>query len=361
VTEPIRVAVFGATGNVGSSLVRLLGDDDRIGEIRAIARRRPDGLELPRVTWTAAKMADDDLEPLVRNADVVVHLAWAIQPSHDITDLRRTNLIGTGRLLDAIASAGVRNLIYASSIGAYSAAPRDRPVDETWPTRGVPASFYSRHKATVERMLDRYQNEHAEIRVVRMRPALTFKSSAGAEIRRLFMGPLFPGFVARRGIAPFVPNVEGLAFQCVHADDVADAYRLAILREVRGSFNVAAEPVLTMEDVAEELGTRTVRVPEQLLRTAAAVTWRLHLQPTSPGWVDLALAAPLMSTDRARTELGWMPRRSAHDALAELMEGLRTAGGERTPPLDPRAGGPLRVGEFRSGVGSRSGVNSSAA
>jgi hypothetical protein len=85
------------------------------------------------------------------------------------------------------------------------------------------------------------------------------------------------------------------------------------------------------------------------------VSWRLHLQPTPPGWVDLALGVPLMDCGRARAELGWEPRTSASDALRELLEGMRERAGASTPPLAPGTGGPLRAGELRSGVGEREG------
>lgn len=352
-SDGLRVAVFGATGNVGSSLVRTLSRDDRFGFVRGIARRRPDDLDLPKVTWSTADIVEDDLAPLLRDVDAVVHLAWAIQPSHDLAHLRRTNLLGTAALLEAVAAAGVRNLIYASSIGTYARAPRDRRVDEGWPNTGVTNSFYSRHKATVERMLDGFEEDHPSVRVVRIRPALTFKRSAGSEIRRLFLGPLFPSVLARRQVAPFVPDVAGLMFQCVHTEDVADAYRNAIVSDVRGAFNVTAEPPLRMADVAQALGSRTVTVPEQVVRTGAGLSWRLRLQPTPPGWIDLALGAPLMAADRARKELAWEPRRSAREALADLLEGLRTGAGEATPPLDPKIGGPLRVRELMTGIGQR--------
>jgi UDP-glucose 4-epimerase len=60
-----------------------------------------------------------------------------------------------------------------------------------------------------------------------------------------------------------------------------------------------------------------------------------------------------MSSDRARRELDWEPRRSADDALLELLEGLRAGRGLSTPPLDPRAGGPFRSGELATGIGAR--------
>ena len=45
-------------------------------------------------------------------------------------------------------------LVYASSVGAYSPGPKLDAVDETHPVDGIPTSFYSRHKAEVEAILD---------------------------------------------------------------------------------------------------------------------------------------------------------------------------------------------------------------
>jgi nucleoside-diphosphate-sugar epimerase len=70
--------------------------------------------------------------------------------------------------------------------------------------------------------------------------------------------------------------------------------------------------------------------------------------------VDMALGVPLMDTRRARTELGLAPRHTAADALLDLLDGMRDGAGIETPPLDPGTGGPLRVREVLSGVGSTS-------
>src|SRR3954451_23536897 len=113
------------------------------------------------------------------------------------------------------------------------------------------------------------------------------------------------------------------------------------------------EPVLDVPALARLLGARPVSVPPRVVRAAADLTWRLHLQPTPPGWLDMGLEVPLMDTTRAREELGWSARRSASDALLELMDGLRRTDGGDTPPLRPDAGGPLRVREFLTGVGRR--------
>jgi nucleoside-diphosphate-sugar epimerase len=346
----MRVVVAGASGNVGTSLLRALGGEAAVTSVLGLARRRPE-LELAKTTWATADVAADDLAGHFRGADVVVHLAWLIQPSHDPFAMWRTNVVGTERVLAAASQAGVGAVVCASSVGAYSPGPKDRRVDEAWPTHGVTTSSYSRDKAYQERLLDLFERDHPQVRVVRLRPALTFKKEAASEIRRYFLGPLVPGSLARADAIPVVPRVKRLRTQAVHADDVAQAYRLAVVGDARGPFNLAVDPVLDADALAAILQARPVRVPTGLLKAGAAATWRLHLQPVSPGWLDLALQSPLLDAGRARAELGWRPRRNATETLQELLAGLREGAGAPTPPLDPRAGGPLRLGEFRTGVG----------
>jgi nucleoside-diphosphate-sugar epimerase len=330
----VRVVVTGASGNVGTSLVRALAADDDVEEILGVARRLP-LRNFHETEWQATNIEDDDLVPVFRGADCVVHLAWRIQPSHDLPALRRTNVEGSERVFRAVADAGVPALVYASSIGAYSPGPKDRRVDESWPTEGTATSFYARHKAEVERLLDRFQVERPETRVVRLRPGLIFKRSSGEEQRRYFLGPLFPRMLARRGAVAIVPDLPGLRVQAVHTRDVAEAYRLAVVGDARGAFNVAAEPVLDAPTLAHALGARVLPVPPAVARGAMAASWRLRLQPTPPGWLDMGLSVPLMDTTRAREELGWEPRHSSLEAVREVLSGIAEAEGEPTPPLEP--------------------------
>jgi UDP-glucose 4-epimerase len=60
-----------------------------------------------------------------------------------------------------------------------------------------------------------------------------------------------------------------------------------------------------------------------------------------------------MDSGRIRRELGWKPRHTADAVLLELIGGIRDSAGAPTPPLDPKAGGPLRMREFLTGVGAR--------
>src|SRR3954454_23111087 len=185
-------------------------------------------------------------------------------------------------------------IVYASSIGPYAPGPDHRGVVEWWPATGIETSFYSRHKVAVERELDSFSAAHPEVRVVRLRPGLIFQRAAATGIRRLFAGPFLPSPLVRRELVPVVPRHPRLRAPAVHADDVADASRRAIMpRDARGAFNIAAEPPLDGDVVARLLGAKAVDVPAPVLRAGAALSWRLRLQPSEPGWVDMGLAVPL--------------------------------------------------------------------
>jgi UDP-glucose 4-epimerase len=347
----MRIAIVGATGNVGTSLLAALAHEPAVEEIVAIARR-PAHVADARVRMVTADIAQADLAPHFAGVDAVVHLAWLIQPSRDERTLRAVNVEGTRNVLDAAARAGVRAVVYASSVGAYSPGPKDRLVDESWPTEGIDSLFYARHKAETERMLDRFERDQPDVRVVRMRPGLIFKREAATGIRRLFAGPLLPSPLIRRELIPFVPDVPRLRFQAVHSLDVGEAYRLALVSDARGAFNVAADPVLDPTVLAEALHARRVPVRAGLLRGAAALSWKLRLQPSPPGWLDMAFAVPLMDTGRIRRELGWAPRRTSVEALQELLDGLRDGADFPTPPLSSATTAPWRARELRTGVGA---------
>ena len=148
-------------GNVGTSVLGALAAEPSVSAVDALARRAPGGAQaLGRARFVQADVAESDLEPIFRGADAVIHLAWLIQPGRDEAMTRRVNVEGSRRVFDAVVRAGVRSLVYASSVGAYSPGPKDRGVDESWPTRGISSSFYSRHKAEVERLLDAVEREH---------------------------------------------------------------------------------------------------------------------------------------------------------------------------------------------------------
>ncbi|MFF9505052.1 NAD-dependent epimerase/dehydratase family protein [Streptomyces sp. NPDC014656] len=335
-----RVVVTGATGNVGTSVVRALARDPGVESVLGLARRRP-GLDLPGIDWAEVDLSLDRDEPrlaqYVSEADAVVHLAWRFNPTHDPVTTWRTNVLGALRVCDAVAAAHVPALVFASSVGAYSPGPRGgAPVSEAWPTHGWPGAAYSREKAYLERALDTFERDHPQTRVVRMRPAFLFKEEAASEQRRIFAGRFLPGQLVRPDLLPVLPEPEGLRFQVLHTDDAADAYVRAVLRDVRGAFNLAAEPVVDAALLGEMFGARPVKVPAGAVRGALAAAWHLRLAPASPGLFDLLRHLPVMSTERARAELDWRPEATSVEALEAFLRGVRSGAGDDTAPLAGR-------------------------
>jgi nucleoside-diphosphate-sugar epimerase len=159
---------------------------------------------------------------------------------------------------------------------------------------------------------------------------------AGSEIGRYFLGELLPHAWMGRLPLPLVP-LPPLRAQVVHADDVAAAVVEILHRRATGAFNLAADPPVTAADVARALhAARYLPVPWALARAAAALTWRVRLQPTSEGWVDLGREVPVMSTARARAELDWRPRVPAPEAITELVRGIGDGAGAASPAMAPR-------------------------
>ncbi|UNX54805.1 NAD-dependent epimerase/dehydratase family protein [Georgenia sp. TF02-10] len=360
----MRVAVIGASGNVGSAVLRALAAEPAVTSVLGVARRLPDRSAPPfdAADWLSLDLAAEDeadvvdrLATALAGADAVVHLAWAIQPNTERDYMRRLNVGGTRRVADAAVRAGVRHLVVASSWGVYSPVQDDVPRTEDAPREGIRSSHYSVDKAAQERVLDELEAEHPEITVTRMRTALIFQADAGAEIARYFLGPFVPLGLLRPGVLPVLPLPGHLRLQVVHADDAGRAYATVVAQRAGGAFNVAAADTLWPVDLARILDHgHIVPVPPALVRPLVHYAWRARLVAADAGWLDMGLGVPVMDTTRIRA-LGWRETRSAEDALRELLDGLRDRRGLASPVLrakDRNFGGPVESAPARAGLGN---------
>ena len=346
-----RIVVTGASGNVGTGVLRALARHLPDAEVVGVCRRPPtEGAVYQRVRWHAVDLSEPDagarLVPVMRDADVVVHLALAVKPVRDEAYLYRANVNGSKSVLSAMAAAGVGQLVYASSLGIY-ASGGSMPVAEDWPDTGQATSIYSRHKVIVERVLDEFERDHPEVAVSRFRPTVVVQREAAYLIRSLYLGPLVPRSaleMLRRRQLPVLPLPAGTALQFVHADDVGDAVVRMIQRRARGSFNVAAD-VLDARALGELVGGRSIALRPKLVRSVVSALSGARIIALTPGWYDVAFGTPVMDTSRAQRELGWTPTHSSTQSARELIEGLAdgavgssaATGWRSTRRADPRA------------------------
>ncbi len=338
---PTRIVIIGASGNIGSALLRRLaaaGDDY---DILGVARRRPPpiGVYEP-VTWHQVDVAEHQaatrLQRVFTGADCVVHLAWGFQPTRNTRYLDAVGIDGSAAVLAAARAAGVGQLVHMSSVGTYAAGRYGQRVDESWSTAGIPTSPYSRAKSAVEAMLDDYESrDGGDVVITRMRPGFVMQRDAASGLRRYTL----PAYIDSAWIRllPVLPLDRSLTIPVIHADDVADAIARAVERRAAGPFNLSAEPPVRRDDVAHALGARAIHVPSPVLRMLVQASWRARLQPIDASWLDLAFTVPLMDTQRARTLLDWSPQHGALDTLAELIDGFTRHSATPSPVLAPRS------------------------
>lgn len=349
----MRVAVVGATGNLGTAVLKRLQSAQEISSVLGIARRLPDADVAPYsgVEWLSADIQFEESRAALAEAfaevDSVIHLAWLIQPNTERDLLRRVNVEGTRHVLEAAEKAGVAHIAVASSVGAYSPVADDRPRSEDWPTEGIPTSHYSVDKAAQERILEEFSRAHPQIALARLRPGLIFQGSAGAEIQRYFAGRWAPVQVLSSFRPPVLPLPQGMRVQAVHADDVAEAFLRAVVRRAHGAFNICADDLLTGQLIAETIGRgRSIGVPGSALRPLLRAAHRAGVVPMDEGWLDMAHRVPVMDSSRAARELEWTPHRTAAQTLEELVLGMAAGEGTGSAPMRPRSAHPAHADQL---------------
>lgn len=193
---------------------------------------------------------------------------------------------------------------------------------------------------------------HDVVAVARRAPSRAFARTTfvAADVASFDLVPLLRGADAVVHLAWLIQ--PGRSESITHSVNVAGSER-ALLSDARGAFNLAADPPIDRAELARVLHARPLKVSRRVFRAGAAATFALRLQPSEPGWLDMAFAVPLLDCTRARFELGWEPRRAATDALTELIEAMRRGTDYPTPPLARATSGPLRIRELTTGVGAR--------
>ena len=331
--DGLTVAVTGPTGDLGIGIVSALERSRSVKRIEGMARRPFDPAERG---WRKTEYRQGDVtdttsvRDLVKRADVVVHLAFAILTASEAT--RELNVAGSRRVFEEAAKAGVERICYASSVAAYG-FHGDNPdwLTEEVEARGSPEHPYSQQKAEVERVLAETLLRRRRTVAYAFRPCIVAGPGARTmlqEIPYYRLNQAMPEGVARLlgsmpALKPVIPD-PGTPFQLVHEDDVARAF-VAGVRGIGqpGPYNLAGGGVLTLGDVADALGWYSVPVPKPVVEATAEVATRLPLVPDSVAWIHSVKKPVLMKTDRARKLLRWRPRHTARATLDAMVAAHR--------------------------------------
>ena len=311
--EPGRaVLITGAAGYLGRMVTRALATDARALRRIVATDVRPAAADecVDGVVHAVLDVRDGArLEELLREhaVDTVVHLAAIVTPpkgaSRDL--LYEVDVVGTRNVLDACLAAGVGKVIVTSSGAAYGYHADNSPLlDEDDPIRGHEAFAYAHHKRLVEEMLADYRERHPELAQLVFRPGTILGRGTRNQITALFSGPAVIGL---RGVAsPFVfiwdEDVAACVVEGVHGDGT-------------GTFNLAGDGVMTLREIAAELGKPFIGIPVPLITRALALLERLRVVPWGPEQVCFLRYRPVLSNERLKRDFGYRPRRSTREVF----------------------------------------------
>ena len=326
----LTVAVTGPTGAVGRAVIRTLEQDDRVARVLGMARRplEPAFLGWRKTKYRRGDVLDRDaVSELLADADVVIHLAYAIFGSR--RESGRVNVAGSRNVFEtALRSGHPSRLVFMSSVAAYGyRADNPVPLIEDVEARGSPEHYYSAHKAESEALLAEL-TAGTGMEAYVLRPCLVAGPDAMPLIKHLRLAPVsdrLPAMGKRLlarlpGLRPVVLD-PGVPIQLVHHDDVGSAVCAAALGDgPPGAYNLAAAGEVTMSDLAKVVGAHAVPVPHALAVASSQLVNALPWVPAEAEWVHVVRYPMLMDTTRARRDLGWEPAYTAREAL-ESMKG----------------------------------------
>ncbi len=305
-----RVLVTGADGFLGRGLLAALAQQPApVGIVAFDLREVPVERRLPGVHYVAGDVRDSSVGKCIADhaIDTVVHLASIVTPGkHSNRAFEHSvDVGGTRNVLKACLSYRVRHLVVSSSGAAYG-YHADNPawIDERQPLRGNPAFAYADHKRQVEEMLADWRSRHPALRQTVLRIGTILGERVDNQITALFEKKRL---IAIRGSdSPFV---------FVWDEDVTGAILHALAGAPAGCYNLAGDGALTIHEIAERLGKRTIDWPAGVLRGALAIGSALGLSRYGPEQLDFLRYRPVLRNTALKEQFGYRPRLSSAQAF----------------------------------------------
>lgn len=314
-----RIAITGSSGLCGRSLVRAIRCTLPGATILGIDLA-PARSDAPH-EFIQADIRDAAVTHVLSRfrPDVVVHLAFMVEPCRDRGLMREVNISGTERVLAAAVAAGASRVVVSSSATVYGPWPEHAvPCTEDTPLRPLEHFAYAAHKGEVEAMLVEFAAQRPEIAVAWTRPAIVCGRGEKNFLSDIFL------------TVPFMalPGGADTPLQFVHTDDLAGATLAILAASGRGPFNVAPADSLTQRDLAAMMGIRAFPVPAWLVTAAANVWWTLRLPwlRTPPGLAAYLRHPWLVDPSRLTRECGFACAHSSREAFATLLPEATDAG-----------------------------------
>ena len=243
------------------------------------------------------------------NVDIVCHLVFmervrVLEAAFDL------NVMGTMKVLGACAEAGVEKVVLKSSMAVYGADPGNPAyMDEQSPLQGSRSYGYTRDLVEIEAFCNGFRRQVPEITLTILRFSSIVGPKADTPLTRFLKQPLAPVLM---GFDPLM--------QVIHERDVVDALVHAMIEDVPGVFNVAADGVMPLRRM---LGLAAkfpfpVLHPFAYLGTDVLTSVGVPASRYFPMELDYLRYPWVGDVEKMKNEFGFVPRYTAEEALREF-------------------------------------------
>jgi UDP-glucose 4-epimerase len=308
----MRYVITGGSGYIGTRLVDHLSRREDTERIFICDVAPPHGYK-PKTEYERLDVRDRAAVRSVlerSRAEVLVHLAFILNPAHDEQLMYDVDVNGTHNVLEAAADAGTGQVLVTTSAAAYGAFPDNPvPLTEDDPVRGVAGFSYARDKTESDRLCQLWAKTYPERVMTIVRPCIVFGPNVDNYFVRLWTKQ------------PFTVDVGNLdeQIQFVHEDDLVEAITGLLLGRHAGAFNIAGEGTMTLRECSELLGTPIRKMPLRAYRGLARAMWGARLSEAPPGQIEFGLYPWIVSTDKLETATGWTPKHTSRETFEITM------------------------------------------
>ena len=236
----------------------------------------------------------------------MIHLAFVVNPIHDLKEMHSIDVDGTKNVLRAAKISRIKKILLTSSTMVYGAWPDNPLLTEESSLRGHPTYYYNRDKVEIEQICQAFIKENPDILFTIIRPCLV-------------LGPNVNHFYSRILNWPILPLIDGNnpPIQFVHEDDVARAYLAILKKGKKGIFNIVGKGTLKWKEVIEISGKPALAIPRLLIYPIMNALWKLRfpLIESPADILDFIKYPWVASGEKAEREFGFVAKYSSKETL----------------------------------------------
>ena len=313
------VLVTGISRYLGSRLAGRLAADPTIERVIGVDTSPPARADLDllgRTEFVRADIRNPLIAKVIEQArvDTVVHASVTATPHRagGRAPMKELNVIGTMQLLAACQKSDtVRRLVLKSTTAVYGSSARDPAIfTEDMQALVLPRSGYAKDAVEVEGYLRGFSRRRPDIAVTLLRFAN-------------FVGPFIDTPLTRYFQLPVLPTALGFdpRLQLVHESDAIEVLRLASTSDRPGTFNVAANGVLTLNQAIRRAGKVGVGVPGPAVSLVGRAVRRSGRVDFSSEQMQLLNFGRVVSNARLKSEFGYTPAYHTAQAFDTLLTG----------------------------------------